>query len=128
MTDDEQEIRKLMDAWMSASQAGDVPAVLDLMTQDVIFMTPGQPPFGRKEFAAISEGMKGATMVGRSEPQEIEVFGDHAFVRNYIQISLARPGGLPKRMSGYAMSILRKEADGRWRLARDANLVLPEPG
>jgi ketosteroid isomerase-like protein len=29
-------------------------------------------------------------------------------------------------MSGYAMSILRKEADGRWRIARDANLVVPE--
>jgi ketosteroid isomerase-like protein len=24
------------------------------------------------------------------------------------------------------MSILRKEADGRWRIARDANLVVPE--
>jgi ketosteroid isomerase-like protein len=24
------------------------------------------------------------------------------------------------------MSVLRKEADGRWRLARDANLVMPE--
>jgi ketosteroid isomerase-like protein len=29
-------------------------------------------------------------------------------------------------MSGYAMSVLRKEADGRWRIARDANLVTPE--
>jgi uncharacterized protein (TIGR02246 family) len=97
MTDDEQEIRKLIDTWMSASQAGDLPTVVDLMTQDVIFMTPGQPPFGREEFAARREEMKGATMVGRSEPQEIEVFGDRAFVRNYIQISLARPGGLPSR-------------------------------
>jgi ketosteroid isomerase-like protein len=24
------------------------------------------------------------------------------------------------------MSVLRKEADGRWRIARDANLVMPE--
>ena len=29
-------------------------------------------------------------------------------------------------MSGYAMSVLRKEADGRSRIARDANLVAPE--
>jgi ketosteroid isomerase-like protein len=29
-------------------------------------------------------------------------------------------------MSGYAMTVLRKDADGRWRIARDANLVVPE--
>ena len=37
---------------IAASKAGDVPALMDLMTDDVIFMTPGRPPFGRAEFAA----------------------------------------------------------------------------
>jgi ketosteroid isomerase-like protein len=27
------------------------------------------------------------------------------------------------RRSGYALTILRKQSDGRWRLTRDANLV-----
>jgi len=27
------------------------------------------------------------------------------------------------RRAGYALTLLRKEADGRWRLARDANLL-----
>jgi ketosteroid isomerase-like protein len=31
-------------------------------------------------------------------------------------------------MSGYTLGVLRKEADGHWRLARDANLVTPEDG
>ena len=30
------------------------------------------------------------------------------------------PGGEPPRRAGYTLTILRKEADGRWRLARDA--------
>jgi ketosteroid isomerase-like protein len=29
-------------------------------------------------------------------------------------------------LSGYTLAILRKKPDGRWVLARDANLVMPE--
>jgi len=34
--------------------------------------------------------------------------------------------GKPVRRSGYTLTILRKERDGRWRLARDANLLAAE--
>jgi ketosteroid isomerase-like protein len=52
--------------------------------------------------------------------------GSLAYVRNHIQVELTFPGQMLRRMSGYAMSIVRKEADGRRRIARDANLVMPE--
>ena len=58
--------------------------------------------------------------------KEIEIFGPRAYVRNHVRVEITAPGQIPKRMSGYAMSVLRKEADGRWRIARDANLVMPE--
>ena len=38
MTDDERAIRDLVATWTAASQAGDVDAVLGLMTDDVIFI------------------------------------------------------------------------------------------
>ena len=44
MNADERQIRELVQTWMTASKAGDFAAVLDLMTEDVIFMTPGRPP------------------------------------------------------------------------------------
>jgi uncharacterized protein (TIGR02246 family) len=126
MTDDERKIRELVEGWIAASKAGDLPALMDMMTDDVIFMTPGRPPFGKAQFAADSASMKGAAVDGRAEVREIEVFGPRAYVRNHIQVELTFPGQTPRRMSGYAMSVLRKEADGRWRIARDANLVMPE--
>src|SRR5262245_47399965 len=52
MEKDEQEIRELVETWMAATKAGDVEAVLGLMTDDVVFLVPGQPPMGRAEFAA----------------------------------------------------------------------------
>ena len=124
MSDDEKAIRALVDAWMESSKAGDLPAVLDLMTDDAIFMTPGEKPFGKEAFAAASESMKNVSLEGRSEIQELKVFGDWAYLRNYIEMT-ATPlnGGAPARRSGYTLTILRKEADGRWRLARDANLM-----
>jgi uncharacterized protein (TIGR02246 family) len=70
--------------------------------------------------------MKGASVEAQAEVQEIEVFGARAYVRSRIQASLRPPSGPPRRLSGYAMSILKKDADGRWRIARDANLVMPE--
>ena len=99
---------------------------MNMMTDDVVFMTPGRAPFGKAEFAADSQRMKSVAIDARAHVQEIEVSGSRAYIRNHIQVALTSPGQAPKRMSGYAMSILRKEADGRWRIARDANLVMPE--
>jgi uncharacterized protein (TIGR02246 family) len=124
--DDERQIRKLIDSWIAASNARNLPALVDMMTDDVVFMTPGRAPFGKAEFAADSQRMKSVTIDARAEVQEIEVFGPRAYIRNHIQIELTSPDQAPRRMSGYAMSILRKEANGRWRIARDANLVVPE--
>jgi uncharacterized protein (TIGR02246 family) len=124
--DDARQIRQLVDSWIAASKAHDLPALMDMMTDDVVFMTPGRPPFGKAEFAADSERMKGAAIDARADVQEIEVFGPWAYVRNHIQAELTFTGQAPRRMSGYAMTVLRKDADGRWRIARDANLVMPE--
>jgi uncharacterized protein (TIGR02246 family) len=97
--------------------------VLDLMTDDVIFMTPGREPFGKEAFRANSEAMAGVEIDGRAEIREIEVLGDRAWIRNHIDLTVRTAGGEPVRRSGYTVTILRKCEDGRWRLFRDANLV-----
>ena len=123
MTDDERAIRTLVDTWMSATRDGDVDAVLRLMADDVIFMVPGQKPFGKREFAATSAGMRNVRFDGRSDIQELKVLGDWAYLRNYIDLTVTPDGGAPVHRAGYTLTILRKEPDGRWVLMRDANLV-----
>ena len=44
MQNDEQEIRQLVATWMAATKSGDVKAVLELMSDDVVFLVAGQPP------------------------------------------------------------------------------------
>jgi uncharacterized protein (TIGR02246 family) len=123
MTEDERAIRELVDTWMAASKAVDVATVLDLMTDDVVFMTPGQEPFGKEEFRAASEAMARMKMDGRAEILELRVLGDWAYIRNRIEIDVTPPDGETLHRSGYTLTILRKDDDGRWRLFRDANLV-----
>lgn len=123
MTEDERAIRDLIDTWMSASKRGDLDTVLSLMTDDVVFMVPGREPFGREVFAANSQAMQGMTFEGHSAIRELQVLGDWAYLRNHLEMTLTPPGGTPTHRAGHTLTILRKEADGRWRLARDANLV-----
>ena len=126
MSDDERAIRELVDTWMAASRAGDTQTVLTLMTDDVVFMVPGREPFGKQEFAAMSQGMKDVRVEGSSEIRELEVLGDWAYLRSYLQISVTPPGGNSVKRAGYTLTLLRKQPDGRWLLARDANLLTPK--
>lgn len=123
MTDDERAIRQLVESWMTASRAGDTATVLSLMTDDAIFMVPGQEPFGKQAFAKTSSAMQGTKIDGKSDIQELRVLGDWAYLRNRLEVTVTPPGGAPTRRAGYTLTLLRKEADGRWRLARDANLL-----
>lgn len=124
MTEDERAIRGVVDTWFAASKAGDLPTILSLMTDDVIFMVPGQEPFGREGFTSRSDGMQKVRLDGTSDIREIQVLGDWAYLRNYIQMTMTpRDGGASVSRSGYTLTILRKESDGQWRLARDANLL-----
>jgi uncharacterized protein (TIGR02246 family) len=123
MSPDERAIRELVDTWMKASRAGDTATVLNLMSDDAIFMVPGREPFGKDAFAASSKSMKGFRLEGSADIRELRVLGEWAYLRNFIEITVTPPGGAAVRRSGYMLTILRKESDGRWRLTRDANLV-----
>jgi len=123
MTDDERAIRELVETWMRASKAGDTATVLDLMTDDVVFMTIGQEPFGKEHFRDSSESMRGIDIDGQAETLEVEVLGDTAWIRNRLEMVMTPEGGEPMRRSGYTLTILKKGGDGRWRLFRDANLL-----
>ena len=123
MSDDERAIRELIATWMAATKAGDHDTVLGLMTDDVVFMVPGREPFGKAAFAAASKDLQDLAVDGTSDIVELQVLGDWAYLRNRLSVTITAPGGSPKTRSGYTLTILRKERDGKWRLTRDANLL-----
>ena len=130
MNDNEQSIRDVIARWHRATAAGDVDAILPLMTDDVVFLTPGHPAMvGRDNFAA---GLRTLLLTHRIESahdvQELVVSGDLAYALTHLSVRI-RPqaGGDPLVRDGFTLSIFRKQPDAQWRLARDANLLPPPP-
>lgn len=119
---DEQAIRDVIQRWMEATTRGDTATVLDLMTDDVVFLAPGREPFGKEVFRLASEATKGMKIEGQNDVEEINILGDHGYVRSRITVKVTMPDGKVVDRAGYGLAIFRKEASG-WKLARDANLV-----
>ena len=123
---DERAIRALVDTWLAATKRGDTAAVLELMTDDALFLVPGRPPMDKNAFAAAAKGPPGPKPVidGVSDIKEIHVEGSTAYFWARLEVTVTPPdGSAPIRREGHTLTILRK-AHGQWRLARDANLLV----
>jgi uncharacterized protein (TIGR02246 family) len=123
MTDDERAIKELIETWMSASTAGETETVLSLMSEDVVFLTVGREPFGRKDFAATQAAMKGAKIKGKADVREVHASGDIGYAWSHLDVSVTQPDGTTTNRRGYALTVFRRLANDRWVLARDANLL-----
>lgn len=128
MSADEQQIRQLVATWMTATKAGDVDTVLSLMTEDVVFLIPGHAPMRKDEFASLSRVPPGVTppsIEGKSEIQEIQIAGDWAFMWTRLSVTVTPPDGSPAiERAGHTLTVLQR-VNGKWLLARDANLLTP---
>lgn len=126
MSADEQQIRQLIERWLSATRDGDVDTVLGLMAPDVIFLVAGQPPMhGRDAFAkSLDTVLSNNVIESVSEIDEVVVSGDLAYCRTRLAVTItSKHGNLPLQRTGHTLSILRKGSDGKWQLTRDANLL-----
>ena len=126
MPTDEDAIRQLVATWLDASRAGDTDKVLSLMTDDLVFLTPGHPPMrGKAAFAASLASLKSFDIQGRSEIEEIEIVGDWAWMWTRLTVTMTpKNGGPPVERAGNTLSILNRRA-GAWKIARDANMLAP---
>jgi uncharacterized protein (TIGR02246 family) len=123
MDADERKIRELLDAWSQATRTGDVDAVLELMADDVVFLTPGQEPFGKAEFERAARNQSVA-VDGKTDIEELEISDSWAWMRTRIEVTMTPASGAPQHRAGHTLTILRRDPDGRWQLARDANLLV----
>lgn len=126
--DDKRQIHELVRQWMEATQQGDATRVLALVADDALFLQPGKPPMDKALFekqARTQAGAGGPSVDGTSEIEELIVSGDWAIARNRLKVTITPHDGSPaSTRTGQALTVFHKE-NGRWRLARDANLLAP---
>jgi len=129
MERDEQEIRDVIAEWHRRSARGELEAVLDLMTDDATFLRSGAPPMSRAEFADGFRQWSGQVHIdSTSEIKDVHASGDVGYAWSFLKVAMTRAvTGQTTRREGHVLSVFRKAPDGRWRLARDANLLPPMP-
>jgi uncharacterized protein (TIGR02246 family) len=125
MNADEQAIRSLVGQWHTATAAGDVEAVLRLMSEDVVFLVTGQPAMrGRSPFEKGLRGLLAShTVASTYEIQEVDVSGDLAYCWTVLDVRITSKTGGAARRTGSALTVLRRQANGSWVVVRDANLL-----
>lgn len=121
----EEAIGAVHTAWINAVNAGDLARLLSLMTDDVVFLNPGQEPIGRDGFSSNFDGAHRRIQIRcSSELEEVVVAGEVAYTRSRDALDIVpRDGGEPKHLAGYRITVYRQQPDGRWLLARDAHTL-----
>lgn len=130
MLDDEQAIRHLINEWQEASTAGNPDRLRPLISDDAVFLAPGQPPICGKEafLAEFQEGLKHYRIESHGEIKDLHVEVGFAYCWMYLSVTLTpHQRGLPMRRSGHALSILKKQPGIGWVVVRDANMLTPQP-
>ena len=125
MGPEEQDIRHAHAAWIGAVNSGDVDLLLTLMTDDAVFLGPGERPFGPNGFHTNFTAAKDQfAFTCASEIEEVSVVGDIAYVRSRDDLRITpRAGGPEVKLAGHRLTIYRRRKDGHWLLARDAHTL-----
>jgi uncharacterized protein (TIGR02246 family) len=107
---DERAIREVHSIWINAVNAGDLVRLLTLMTDDAVFLNPGQAPFGRDGFSpGFSAAHQQARINCTSELEEVVVVGEVAYTLSRDSLSVTpRAGGEAMQLAGHRMTVSRQ--------------------
>jgi uncharacterized protein (TIGR02246 family) len=119
-------IREFIEEWHRATIAEDIARLRDLMAEDVVFLTAGQPPMqGRDAFAkAFAQALEHFRIEPSGTIRDITINGKMACCWSELTVKLTpRNGGEPRVRKGHTLTVLRQRSSGEWILIRDANLL-----
>jgi len=124
MSGDEQALRKVVADWIRFTQEERIDELMNLMTDDILFLTVSQPPMTKADFEAGSRSMVGNVKLQvDSEIKEVRVEGNFGWLWQDLKVKVTVPGQPPIEKQGKTFGLYRKGDDGKWRLMRDANLM-----
>lgn len=93
------------------------------MTDDVVFLVYGRAPFERAEFLTAFRANAAVRIEGTSQIIVLQITGEVAYLRGRLALVITPHDGMMIQKSCHTLTILKKQRDGRWRLAREANLT-----
>src|SRR5438874_176212 len=106
MGPDERAIREVHSTWIDAVNAGDLVCLLSLMADDVVFLGPGQAPFGRDGFSpGFSAAHEQARIHWIRALEDVVVVGEVAYTLSRDSLSVTpREGGDAMQLAGHRIT------------------------
>ena len=120
-------IRTIFESWYGAMEDGDVDRLISLVTPDVIVKPPGAAPIVGNEALrqALSAFLKEQSESVDFELQEVEVSEHLAFARILESATIrTMPGAESTTVNGMHLTILRRQPDGEWLIARNISSLV----
>ena len=111
------------EAYVTAINSNDLNQMLDVLTDDVVFLSANEAPMvGKAAVRPWLEAYLKAYKTHWDKPvQEFVVNGDWAFERySYTSNDTPLGGGDVVTDTGWGLVLYHHDADGKWRVARDA--------
>ena len=118
---DREAIQALLQEASATHRAGDVERWAALFTNDVVLLPSNQPPISGREAVRRfgRELFEKFTSTAEIRPVEIQVCGDWAFARTAVSGTFTpKDGGAPIELDLKEIAIYRRQADGKWKVAR----------
>lgn len=115
--------REAFHAYGEAINSNSLDQLLAVLTEDVVYQGPHEPEVvGKAAVKTWLESYLGAYKVHWDKTSnEFVQAGDWAFERySYKENDEPKAGGAPLTDTGKGLLIYHKDADGKWRVARDA--------
>lgn len=124
-------IREYNAQWLKALSTGDSKLLSSLTAEEHITFPPNQPPnVGKAANDAVNAKMLEQYAVEEIwNPQDQVVAGDWAYERGSFTATMTpKAGGATQHFSGNYLRILKRQADGSWKMIREmANSDRPDP-
>ena len=114
---DEAAVRQLHDEVIAALNALDLDKLLSLHTDNIILMEPDMPTItGKAEVMQLFKKFQEQKLVYKLSYtiDEVEVFGERAFVRGQVTKQITQNNQSPIRETGKFITLSKKQDDGRW--------------
>ena len=107
---DELAIRQVVADWIQFTVEERVEELMDLMTDDMLFLTTKFPPMTKAEFEKGTREMVGkARIVPQAEIKEVQVEGDFGWLWQELTVNVVMEGKEPMVMKGRTMgSVMRR--------------------
>ncbi len=124
MSSDREEIRRKIDGFIHAYNAGDVDRLMTLFAADLIDMSDGEPTLRgstahRETEARLRDTFAKFTGQLTVDMEELEISGDRAFDYGTLRVELhPKADGEPVVVERRFLEIWRRGPDGEWRVAR----------